>query len=70
MKLISFCVEKTKTGYCAYADDLPIYTTGSDISELENNILEAINIYQQETGGLALTLKDLTIQLALNGPDK
>jgi hypothetical protein len=45
IKKIDMIVEKTNTGYSAYADQYPVCTTGSDITELRSNILEALNLY-------------------------
>ena len=38
-------VEKTKTGFSAYAIDYPIYTTGKTMADLINNAYEASNLY-------------------------
>jgi predicted RNase H-like HicB family nuclease len=38
-------VEKTDKGFSAYARDYPVYTTGSSITELFNNIKEASILY-------------------------
>ncbi len=48
MKKIKLTVEKTSTGFSAYAEDYPVYTTGSTITELKNNIVEALNLYNEE----------------------
>jgi len=47
MKSYKFIVEKTGTGFSAYAEDdnLPVFTTGTSFTELKNNILDAINTY-------------------------
>jgi predicted RNase H-like HicB family nuclease len=50
MKKIDMIVEKTNTGYSAFADQYPVCTTGSDISELRYNILEALNLYFEDEG--------------------
>jgi predicted RNase H-like HicB family nuclease len=49
MKKIKVIIEKTSTGYSAYADDYPVYTTGGDVKELVENILEALNFYFEES---------------------
>lgn len=38
-------VEKTNTGFSAYAIDYPIYTTGKTMADLINNAYEASNLY-------------------------
>lgn len=41
-------VEKTDTGFSAFAEDSPIYTTGKSIGELMDNALEATNLHFEE----------------------
>ncbi len=48
MKKIKLTVEKTSTGFSAYAEDYPVYTTGNTITELKSNIVEALNLYNEE----------------------
>ena len=40
-KKIKMIVEKTDTGFSAFSEDYPIYTTGRTIPELIDNALEA-----------------------------
>ena len=54
MKVNKFIIEKPKTGYSAYSDDKPVYTTGQTIHELHINALEALNLYFEEFGKLWL----------------
>lgn len=61
---IEMVVERTKTGYSAYAEKYPVYTVGSSLEELKANLLEAINHYF-ETKGKTITEKDLKITLDL-----
>ncbi len=49
-KKIKIIVEKTKTGFSAYAVDYPIITTGQTISHLQKNILEVVNFYFEDYG--------------------
>lgn len=44
-KKIMVIIEKTKDGFSAYAEDLPVFTTGSAMNELFNNIKEAFILY-------------------------
>jgi len=65
MKKINILVERTKTGYSAFAEDLPVYSTGKDIVTLKKGILEALNLYfedQQKT----ITESNLRITLDLH----
>lgn len=41
-------VEKTNTGFSAFSEDSPIYTTGKTIPELINNTYEASQLYFDE----------------------
>jgi len=47
-KKIKLAVEKTDTGFSAFSNDYPIYTTGRTIPELIDNALEASNLYFEE----------------------
>ena len=47
-KKFKFIIEKTRTGFSAYSEDLPVYTVGGTMIELSSNILEAINYYFEE----------------------
>ncbi len=41
-------VEKTDTGFSAYSEDYPIFTTGQSIPELINSAYEATEFYFEE----------------------
>jgi len=41
-------VEKTETGFSAYSEAYPIFTTGNSIPELVNNAYEAVDLYFEE----------------------
>ena len=41
-------VEKTDTGFSAYSEDYPIFTTGRTMPELINNAFEAGNLFFEE----------------------
>ena len=41
-------VEKTDTGFSAYSEDYPIFTTGQSVPELINNAYEATEFYFEE----------------------
>jgi DNA-binding transcriptional regulator YdaS (Cro superfamily) len=47
---IKMLVEKTDTGYSAFAEGIPVYTTGRTIPELIGNALKAANLYLEEEG--------------------
>lgn len=61
---IEMIVERTKTGYSAYAEKFPVYTIGKSLEELKANMLEALNLYF-ENEGKTVTEKDLKINLDL-----
>jgi hypothetical protein len=52
MKKFKFTVERTRTGYSAYAEDGKkfIATTGGNMAELHFNMLEALNLSFEEEG--------------------
>jgi predicted RNase H-like HicB family nuclease len=43
-KKIKMIVEKTDTGFSAFSESYPVYTTGKTIPELMDNALEAANL--------------------------
>lgn len=49
-KKINIMVEITKTGYSAYAEELPVYTTGKDLSTLKRNLIESLNYFYEDLG--------------------
>jgi len=67
MKGIKFIVEKTNTGFSAFAEDdkYPVATTGGTITELKSNILEAFNLLQDYNKKKTITLDDIVIKLDL-----
>ncbi len=63
-KKIRLILEKTKTGFSAYALDesVPVGTTGKTISELQDNILEALNLYYEDMG-YKITRSNIAIEI-------
>ena len=55
-------VEKTDTGFSAFATGYPIFTTGRTVPELLENALEAANLYFEEDG-YSLTQEDLKFEI-------
>ncbi|MBI1183507.1 XRE family transcriptional regulator [bacterium] len=49
---IKIIVEKTDTGFSAYAEDYPIFTTGKSIPDLIDNTHEAVNFYFENSGNV------------------
>jgi predicted RNase H-like HicB family nuclease len=47
-KKITFIVEKTDTGFSAFSNDYPIFTTGRTIPELIDNAYEAAQLQFEE----------------------
>lgn len=45
---VRMVVEKTDTGFSAYSEDYPIFTTGRTMPELINNAFEAGNLFFEE----------------------
>jgi hypothetical protein len=54
-KTIKLIVEKTNTGYSAFATDYPIFTTSNSIIELQNNAFEAACLYFEDEIGNELS---------------
>jgi len=59
-----FIVEKTNTGFSAYCDKAPIFTSGSTITELNDNILEATNLYLEDED-FEVTMKNIDLSIDL-----
>lgn len=57
-------VEKTKTGFSAFAIDYPIFTTGKTMSDLSKNIVEALNLYFEDDG-VEVAEKDIKLEIEL-----
>ena len=62
MTQIEIIVDRTDTGYCAYASKYAVYTVGSDFSELKNNMVEALNLYFEDDNKI-VSEKDIKITL-------
>lgn len=63
-KKIEFLVEITSTGYSAYSENIPVYSTGENVEQLTENILEASNQYFEELGH-SVGMDNLKIRLDL-----
>jgi len=67
MKKINITVEKTKTGFSALSEDFPVCTTGSNISEIRSNMIEAMNLYYEFTQhGKVISENELNLKLDLS----
>ena len=62
-KKIRMVVEKTNTGFSAYSEDYPIFTTATKMTDLLINATEAANLYFNETGQ---TINKNTIKFELD----
>ena len=47
-KKIVVIIEKTKTGFSAYSEDFPVFTTGATVNELIENTNEAFSFYFED----------------------
>jgi hypothetical protein len=65
-KKILFIIEKTRTGFSAYAadDNIPIGTTGKTFSKLQSNILEVLQFYFEDSG-YKVTSSNIVLQFDL-----
>ena len=57
-------VEKTGTGFSAFAADYPAFTTGKTITELSRNIVEALNLYFEDDE-IQITQKNINFEIDL-----
>ena len=57
-------VEKTKTGFSAFAVDYPVFTTGKTISDLTRNLTEALNLYFEDNG-IKVEEKNINLEIDL-----
>jgi len=46
-KKIVVIIEKTDTGFSAFAEDFPVFTTGTSMNELLDNITEAFDLFYE-----------------------
>lgn len=56
-------VEKTDTGFSAFTEEYPVFTTGKNISELIENISEALELYFEEEN---IKVKPSQIELTID----
>ncbi len=56
-------VEKTDTGFSAYSEKYPIFTTGRTVPELVSNAYEAAQMYFGEEETLTITHKNLYFEI-------
>jgi len=55
-------VEKTKTGFSAFCEDYPIFTTGRTVPELIDNAFEAANLFFEDKN-IELTHDNLKFEI-------
>lgn len=63
-KKIEVTVEKTDTGYSAFAEDINVFTTANDIPELYVNLIEALNLAYEDLGYI-VSAENLKLNLDL-----
>lgn len=63
MSKIDVTIEKTSSGFAAYANKLKVYTTAQEIPSLYENLTEALNLYYEEE---RRTIKASDINLSIN----
>lgn len=62
MKKAVFIVEKTNTGYSAYAEDYNAATTGDTYEELKQNMLDSLNTLLEHEGKKSANADDITVK--------
>jgi predicted RNase H-like HicB family nuclease len=63
-KKIKIIVEKTDTGFSAFSENYPVFTTGRTITELMHNAWEAVNFYFEEKK-VKITRENLEFEIDL-----
>jgi len=63
-KKVNVIIEKTNTGYSAYADDLQVYSTAEDVPSLYENLAEALNLYYEDEN-IYVTKENIKLKLDL-----
>jgi len=63
MKKIEIIVERTNTGYSAYAKSHPVASTGKDLPELKANMIEALNLFFE---GKSRVVSDIDLKVNLD----
>ncbi|HEY4325947.1 MAG TPA: hypothetical protein VGN20_18300, partial [Mucilaginibacter sp.] len=64
MKSVEFIVGKTNTGFDAHREEnglIVAVTTGSNLAELKNNILESYNLYQEDRGRKEISIDQIAL---------
>ena len=61
-KKVKIIVEKTDTGFSAFAEDYPIYTTGKNVSELIDNSFEAVALFQED-GNINIPFENINFEI-------
>ncbi len=49
-KKINITVEKTPTGFSAFADDLNVFTTAENVNDLYLSLIESLNFHYEDLG--------------------
>lgn len=63
-KKIKVVVEKTETGFSAYSDEYPVFTTGESFTELLQNAVEATNLFLSDQES-QITEKNIEFEIDL-----
>lgn len=67
MKNYKFLIERTQTGYSAFAEDenIPVFTTGKNFEELKGNMLDALNLYLEHAEKKPVTAENIITKVDL-----
>jgi predicted RNase H-like HicB family nuclease len=61
MRKIRMIVEQTATGFSAYAESLPVFTAGDNLTDLKANILEALSLHFDENNEPPITAQEIEL---------
>ena len=65
IKKIEVTVEITDTGYSAFTEDMTVYTTGKDVTDLYDNLIEAVTLAKEDAASYVFQKEDFKLNLDL-----
>ncbi len=64
-KKFNAIIEKTETGFSSYISDLGVFTTGRSLTELRENLKEALELLFEDEENFEVSLTDIEMQFDL-----
>jgi hypothetical protein len=63
MMKYKFILERSRTGYSAFEEKMPIYTTGGTLLDVKMNALAAVNLFEEENDQKPSNLVDIELSI-------